>query len=589
MLVLWQLETGQKQVLPHLSAPIGNIVVSPLGSSYGIRLVDNSAMILSTSELQPTFNVAGIQLQASRKARIYIPFVPSVDAPLQSSETEQVQCFPTVVSPNYPGRLLFAVPSFTTSGFNPRTHHSSCYLQTFDIGSTHQISKQALTRTKDTTLNIGPEQNSLEDPNVLLMQISHDSQWLATVDEWLPPIRDVAFLAFDKEREIEEQSYRREVYLKIWSWDDQLKTWELSSRIDDPHASLVGNASDSRAVLALASNPAIASFITIGGDYTLRSWKPSLRIRDGKQVRERGGRELMNWHRSHVTALEDPKFVGKENQQGAKLAYSPDGSVLAAGYRLSSHSTIYLIDSSTGIIRHTLTGLYNGPLLGLGIVDSYLIILSNELHVWDLVEGQDTFGFNLHRNEVPSNTLFTATHLATDARHGTFAVSLPDQTKKTKFKSRVLIFDVKTASPIFETSAPNLTITLLPVAGRNGYYVIDSVAEIRVLAPSQAMPTTFEQALMETQDSSRALENIYGGGSSAKPELDSMSGIEGTMATEFPFPTSIPLDTNDDMVPFSLEKLAVIFDTGSAFTLPPVSELFEQVADLCLQRAPARS
>src|ERR1700733_11875966 len=61
VLVLWQLDTGKQQFLPHMSATIQNIVVSPTGTSYGIQLADNSAMILSTAKLEPTTNISGIQ------------------------------------------------------------------------------------------------------------------------------------------------------------------------------------------------------------------------------------------------------------------------------------------------------------------------------------------------------------------------------------------------------------------------------------------------------------------------------------------------------------------------------------------------
>ncbi len=55
------LDTGKHQFLPHMSATIQNVVVSPSGSSYAVQLADNSAMVLSTAELEPTANISGIQ------------------------------------------------------------------------------------------------------------------------------------------------------------------------------------------------------------------------------------------------------------------------------------------------------------------------------------------------------------------------------------------------------------------------------------------------------------------------------------------------------------------------------------------------
>lgn len=585
-MAIWQLETGQKQVLPHLSAPIESIVVSPSGTSYGVRLADNSAMILSTSELQPTFNVAGIQLPVARKAEISLPFIPNVNIPLPSSIPKHNPCCPALISPSDPARLLLAVPSFTTSGLNPRIPNSSCYLQTFNITSGHQVAKQALTRTKDTTLSIGPKQNLIEDPNVIHMKISHDARWLATVDEWLPPKGDVAFLAFDKEREAEERLYRREIHLKIWLWDDQLGVWELSFRIDSPHSSQSSIPSDSSAVLALASDPSCASFATVGANNELRIWKPSIRRRNGREIRGKDGRQLMNWRCRHVTWLEDAKIVGKESNKGAKIAYSLDGSVLATGYRLSTSSTIYLIDSSTGTIQRTLTYMYTGPLLGMEIIDRHLIVLSHQLRVWDLVTEEDSFGFQLQTYGLPLEKLITTTHLAADAKGGTFAVALPENVKSSKrftsLRSRVVIFDPKTPTPLFEMALSNSTAGLLSATGHKVYYIIDAAAELSVLSSGQSVFMPSRLALVDKEGSPRGLENIYGTVNSAKTGAGEKADDEVVPKTDFSRSHVLSSTEMDDPAVVSQDRLAEIFETGSAFTLPPTAELFEQVARLFL-------
>jgi NET1-associated nuclear protein 1 (U3 small nucleolar RNA-associated protein 17) len=60
VLVIWQMDTGKKDFLPHLSGSVENIVVSPNGSSYVLHLDDNSAMIISTAEMKPTAYISGI-------------------------------------------------------------------------------------------------------------------------------------------------------------------------------------------------------------------------------------------------------------------------------------------------------------------------------------------------------------------------------------------------------------------------------------------------------------------------------------------------------------------------------------------------
>lgn len=571
-------------MLPHLSASIESIVVSPSGSAYSIRLADNSAMILSTSDLQPTFSVSGIQIPAVRKSAAPLPFIPTVDAPSQDSVAKPNLRFPAVVSPSGSGSLLLAVPSSTASRAALTTRKPACYLQTFDVGSVQQIAQQALTRTKATILNMGPESNIIEEPNVIYMQISHDGQWLATIDEWLPPRRDVAFLAWDKEKEIEEQFARREVYLKIWLWNDLGKTWELVSRIDDPHASSSRTANDANMVLGLGSDPAGAAFATMGNDFTVKIWKPSARRRHGREVRDQQGQSLSNWSCHRVVSLEVPFFLDHRSQRGAMLAYSQDGSVLATGYQQSSPSTIYLIDPSSGVVQRTLTGLYTGPLFGLGILNQFLIILSNEVCTWDLVTEEHRFAYALPSHGLSREKISTGTHLAVDRQHETFAISLLGVGKsskgETKLKSQIIIFDPQNPRPLYDGSASNIVTALLPITGRKGYYVIDAAAEVRILSPIFSILPVSNQSLASGESSSHGLENIYGNGIIRSTMADSSSDDENLFGGELMAAGLAPVVEKEDAVVVSPDKLAELFDTGSAFTLPPMAELFEQVARL---------
>ncbi|KAL8868203.1 MAG: hypothetical protein Q9174_005141, partial [Haloplaca sp. 1 TL-2023] len=176
VLLIWQLESGSDSMLPHLGAPLEGIVVSPSGSSYAVRLADNSAMIVSTAELKPTFSVAGIQHPTIMSNQPQLPHVPTVDAPEQKSQERRLQ--PPIVSA--PAGLLCAVPSTVSSRVSSMVPQNAAYLQTLDLRSAAQVSKQALTRTKATDLNLGPESNTIEEPNVILMQSSSAGEWLAT-------------------------------------------------------------------------------------------------------------------------------------------------------------------------------------------------------------------------------------------------------------------------------------------------------------------------------------------------------------------------------------------------------------------------
>lgn len=562
--------------MPHLSASIESIVVSPSGTAYGIRLADNSAMIVSTSELQPTFSVAGIQLPAKRMAGIQLPFFPTVDGPTQGCVPKTKTRFPAVVNPLNPRQLLLAVPSSTTSGLITKSQ-KSCYLQTFDILSAHQISKQVLTRTKDTIINIGPELNQIEEPDVIHMQISHDARWLATIDEWVPPESDLTILAFNTQREAEEQLSRREVYMKIWRWDSQSKRWELSSRIDKPHSTSMGT------ILDLASDPSSAGFATIGDDYTLRIWKPSVRHRNGRELSGPDGKTLTNWRCRSVTHLEEYGYDRKVNQSGAKLAYSLDGSIIATGYCFSSSSTIYLVNVSAGTVIRTLSNLYTGPLIGLGILQNFLIILSNQLRVWDLVAEEDSFAFKLQTYGLDAQKRLNSTQLAMNASAGTFAVSLPEQTQSsrtTRLKSRVIVFDPKFPQPLHEAATQNPTTLLLPTREGSGYFIVDDAAEVSVLSSRLVIPTLPEQPSSEEAAFFRGLENIFGTGALPKQKETATSDSEVVSKAAVPPSRLLAMPKDDQGVSVSLDKLVELFDTGSPFTLPPITELFGQVASL---------
>ncbi len=582
VLQIWQLETGQKQPLPHLSAPIESIVVSPTGSSYGVRLADNSAMILSTSELQPTFSVSGIQIPPSRNTGITLPHLLNVNAPSVKPTPMQSLRYPAIVGSTGPGRLLLAVPSSTTSRQIISGKQSAVYLQTFDIGSSQQLSRQALTRTNVTDVNIGPESNVIQEPNVTFMQISSDGQWLATVDEWMPPKRDLAILAFDKERVAAEQVSRLEIYLKFWLWNDEMKSWELVSRIDNPHASQSSTSSGHGIVEDLASDPSSVGFSTIGDDAIVRIWKPSIRSRNGLQVRGKDGQGLTSWRCRHISALQT---LGSATamQSGAKIVYSFDGSMLAVGHQSSPSSVIHIIDTDDGTFRWLKSSMYNGPLLGLGITDRYLITLSHELRVFDLVTEEISFGFALQQYRFSLGKQYAMTHLAVDRQNGTFAVALPTPGHKSKsqteVKAQVMIFDPANPTPIFSTSLANPITSLLPAKGRKGYYVIDSAAEVRTLMSSRSLPMELKVSNID-QASSRGLQDIYGNGTTSEPKLLDTSDDDEPVTPKLSSSNVTLALPEEDAVVVSQDRLAELFDIGPAYALPPVTELFEQVASL---------
>lgn len=583
MLIIWQLETGHKQELPHLSADIESIVVSPEGSSYAVRLADNSAMILSTTELRSTFSVAGIQLPATSKAKnTETPFVPTIDAPVEDSLPKQNQYFPTVSSTKA-NQLLLAVPATTASATSSQ---HACFLQAFDIQAEQQLYRQALARNKVTTLTMGPEANTIEEPNVTHMQLSHDGMWLATVDEWVPPKKDVDHLAFDGHRIEEEQNLRREVYLKFWAWHDSPNSWELVSRIDNPQP--IGS-NYPGSVLDLGADPSQVGFATIGVDGAVRMWKPQIRKRHGLDVKGKEGKSLTSWSCRWTTQTPSAGSVAAEALQAMRLAFSHDGSVLAVSTP-SSTSVIHTIDTRSGMLRSSLTGLFEGPSYGLGIIDRYLIILSEDLQVWDMVSEEMLYSYAFEPLAQPLRLEKRAacTHLAVDQKHQIFAVAVPEfgenSQKKTTLMSRIGVFGIESSDPLYSdplytTLQPSSTTSLLSAPGKVGFYSIDNAAQIRTIMPKQTIPEVIAEPSSKQEPTSvGGLANIYGDGkandNSQKREILKLTSAD-----------ILNDNIEDDMRVVSPEKLAEVFQAGSAFALPPVSDLFEKVATLFAGRS----
>ncbi|KAL9003742.1 MAG: hypothetical protein Q9188_003406 [Gyalolechia gomerana] len=560
-------------------ASLDGIVVSPSGSSYAVRLSDNSAMILSTAELKPTFSVAGIQLPADANIDLQLPYLPSVDAPVRKSVPSRRLRFPVASGPL---GVLCAVPAATASRLPSLLPQHASYLQTFDIASAHQISRQALTRTKATDLNIGPESNTIEEPNIVLMQVSHDGQWLATVDEWMPPKRDLATVTHDDEQATKELRARKEIFMKFWSCNNDTKLWELVSRIDDLHAHDSDIADREYRILDLASNPTSTSFATVGSDGFVRIWAMTARERHGSTIKNNQGRNLMGWHCRSIISI-DPEASSPHIYTGAKLAYSSDGSCLAAACSSCLPWTVHLIDVQRSTARTGPYGPLEGPLYGLGIIDRYLIMLSEQLLVWNLVTQRLVYGFTLLSQLSQCTPQDQPNHLAVDAQGGTFALALSTRTdsqaaKGAKLGSEIMVFEPANPGPVFVQKLPQSATALTTRYNCPGYLVVDSAAEIRTLAPRLFRPVPSTALPSPPATPSRGLHEIYG-----NPRNVVDSGGE-----EVPkqFATSLSAlsieprigDQESNVVP--QERLAEIFDVGPAYAMPPVTDLFERVAHL---------
>lgn len=586
VLALWQVDTGRKQTLPHLQAPIESIVVSPSGSSYAIRLADNSAMILSTTELEPSFNVSGIQVPAPNRPTLKIPEIPFLSS---YNKTPPIFRKPAATTSSVgPSRLILAVPaaSFSRTG---RSHSLAAnYLQTYDPKSGSHIAKQALARTKATELNMGPEGNNIEEPCVVLLQITNDGKWLATVDEWISPQRDFDPISVDADAAIAEQQCRKETYLKFWSRSKDSKSWELSSRIDDPHGITSNVQRSSGNVLDLTEDPSSSGFATVGNEGIIKIWKPKVRLRDGISVRDPDGRDLITWSCLHAISLPNSMNLGANNSSDlhGRVAFSLDGSLLIAGFSSERSSVIHMIDTVAGHIKFSRQDLFSGPLIGLGVLDRFLILLSHDLIVWDLVDNQINYGIALQPYELKKQDLLATSHLAIDRINKTFAIARLEKSKtheKIKTQTRVAIFEPYQPKSLFKTKLRHSLKVLLPASQSQSYIAVDTTAEIHAIESVISLPEGFSEEEIEEQEQPTIPQRTNN-------NINDLLAIESKRAVGSEL---LGAETSDDEQRLLIEEeipvvirqhqLAEIFDVSHPFMLPAVEDMFEQVAELFSQ------
>jgi NET1-associated nuclear protein 1 (U3 small nucleolar RNA-associated protein 17) len=498
--------------LPHLTAAIENVVVSPTGSSYALSLANNSVIVLSTTELDARTNIIGIQTRR----------VDAEQLPKESKGRPVIYALepvPLTIDPSNTQQVLFTVPSSqprrSNEGLRPEP-----YLQAFDIANQRPVARQALTRNNATDPNVGPDGQRVIEPSVKLLEISHDGQWLATVDEWLPPRADTGFLNEGNPEFSEEQRLlRREVYLKIWRRDEKNGQWTLETRIDAPHffEDVCGNGR----VLDLVAHPKGHGFATIGEDHIVRIWKPKTRLRDGIVVRGASGQGLINWslHRSIVLPNPDKLWLSETNADSqhtrtSRLAFSPDGSVLAAGVSGASGSDrglIHLIDTESGAIRRSMAEIDATVLSGLGIVGRYLIVVGDSIIVWDLVYDDLVYSAPIKTTGLDPVERTSVVRFATNEADGTFAISLPQLEKNEnparrikKVSSKLAVYGTEQKEPLWSQTIPNITLGLTARKGKGekGYIALDSTSYIRTISPAAgalALPVHSQAEEVEVQ------------------------------------------------------------------------------------------
>lgn len=545
VLVLWQLDTGRKQFLPHLSSPICNVVVSPSGNSYVVKLADNSIMILSAREMQPSANVTGLQLASEAGGHRD----PSSRKPFGAV---------AALHPQHPERLLVAVPASHHSSQQGSHRSNSAVLQTFDIRANSHISRQALARTNTTTLNISPEGSAIVAPDVRLMDIMHDGKWLATVDTWTPYPQDVEAVASSGSNN-DSASLRSEVFLKFWKWNASSDMWELVTRIDAPHFS----ENRPSTVLSLAARPYSHEFATLGTDSIVRFWCPTTRHRSGLKT-NLSEPHLDTWKCRSPVDLTGCLDGADAPLKSASISFSEDGSVLAICLPSKSGANdglVLLINAQNCTVHYRRTGVFFGKPCSVRFLGRYLIVAATgSMSVWDTVD--DVVKPIQLPDSVDSVDTWNPPLLAVNSRTQSFAIatrgtdSSSGNTHKRRRRPRfhIKIYDVPSLDLVFQETLVSCPLALLSDTYSGDYIVVDATASVQRLGCLDKASQKSLQPDEVTSHLNSGLASIFSRGT-----LSSTQAIdEETSAGQS-------------------KGLAGVFGETPSFSLPSIGVLFRNV------------
>jgi NET1-associated nuclear protein 1 (U3 small nucleolar RNA-associated protein 17) len=568
------LETNKRQTLPHLTAAIKGITVSPTGASYAVQLDDNSVLVLSTSELAPTAMVGGLQTLGA-------PSKKNHQQGSSRASSRTVHSTPAVISSRFPNQLLLAVPA--NGGAEP-DQVSMPFIQAYDWAVGRHISRQALARNNATNINVGPGGVTVKEAHITHLSISQDGEWLVSAETWNPETGS-------RSDEDQPKIQRRETFLKFWQWSDARDQWVLQTRIDAPHQS--DTLDFANLILDLTSNPKSLEFTSIGQDGIVRVWSPKTRLKDGTIIRGVNQEGITTWVCSQAIDIckqvdithpdTDSQFSGISSI--GKVAYSDDGSVLAATVdeaNTLSPGLVHFINVESGLVRSSQPLIYGTGLGSIKFLGRYLIVLSTELRVWDIVANKLVFGFPLIDYHLPISRIQTLSFIAVSPELDRFAVAFP-AAKIGQVRTRIAVFDPASATPLIIEDLPTYVTSLVSLGASSGFAAIDTDAQIRIIKPDtgstldalklgmvmdlENQDVDMEEALDTTAGAEEVEEDIK------KDEYDS--------------------DDNDNIVEHKPtvkpHQLAEIFDSGPAFALPPVEDLFKAVASLYLGRPAKRS
>ena len=578
-------------------------------------------MVLSTSELKPTANMPGLQgYGALENAGPSIKTVNTIQPERMRSNAYHSVCS---INPATPSELVVAVPALQRDS-NQQTLPDQPYLQTFNLSRDRHIARQALARSNATDSNIAPGGKRLREPNLAHLDIAHNGQWLATVDEWFPQLNDVEDMQAERDARTVAKRYR-EIQLKVWSRNSD-NTWMLNTRIDGPHRD--GTTQTSGRVLDLTMNPRRTQFTTIGTDACVRTWR--LKTEKKKAARGQDISKIANtdswWILEFVIRLEHAMSVeelSRSDPQRSRIAYSADGTAIAVYQHFEKsveHGVIHFIDAQSGKVQNSYPGLYPyaDGIHALGFLGRNLICLGKQVAlVWDVTSFELCLEIPLQNSrEERALKVFNRKHrpqktqaipisplLAIDNATCSFAIATHELKRPTnriesitQYRSRIAVYSLKDGvKPLFETVSRAAVTALLAANGgvsndseadhirslEQGYIMLDCEATIRTIDPQASVRDIPPSVPIHDDQNVAQVEG-------REVQLDAEEEQTEPGALEEDVIMADATDTLDELLASHQrssrpvvrpEQLAAVFDYPT-LAMPPMKELFRSVMEL---------
>ncbi|KAG8956137.1 hypothetical protein FRC03_010903 [Tulasnella sp. 419] len=330
-MVIWQLDSGHKEFVPRLGAPIRSLTAhrSPQrGEEYLIGLMDGTLVTISAQTLKISWTSSRMKIN-----------------PGALDVTDRPSALPPILTVHPQSRNII-LPSSHPSTLQIYSLPSSSVITDLEVLPSNRISSlskhiQTITPSRISHAVLSPLQG----------------EWLATVDYR------------------EDEEFGLETGLKVWKWDENERTFVLNTRIDKPHGKLMVttiefNVPDEQGGLLLATG---------GQDGNIKTWS----LKTVKATKKTEGEAF--W-------VQRTSF-GYRNEVPTRLTFSPDGSLLAVAQgmfiTLWDASSNVLVRALTTMATKSISSF-----AFLGNAGRYIAASgADQIIVWDLVTSKGRFLF----------------------------------------------------------------------------------------------------------------------------------------------------------------------------------------------------